>query len=146
MATIIPVDAHCCAVYSNGYIWSSHLSMVTTFSSRVRINRVWLKSCSWSGDQGKCIFPCPRSRRIIWCRGTGSAVPSRVSPLILHTQRLMVLTDDGIPHAFRGGVHLLFIPPTAFGSVLSLSGHAIPYRWRSLPRVRRHRASGPQGS
>ena len=31
------------------------------------------------------------------------------------------------------------------GSVQSLSGHAIAYRWRSLPRVRRHRASSPQG-
>ena len=27
-----------------------------------------------------------------------------------------------------------------------LSGHAFAYRWRSLPRVRRHRASSPQGS
>ena len=31
-------------------------------------------------------------------------------------------------------------PPYAIGSVPSLSGHAIAYRWRSLPRVRRHRA------
>ena len=37
-------------------------------------------------------------------------------------------------------------PPYAIGSVPSLSGHAIPYRWRSLPRVRRHGASKPQGS
>ena len=37
-------------------------------------------------------------------------------------------------------------PPYAIGSVLSLSGHAIAYRRRSLPRVRRHRASKPQGS
>ena len=29
-------------------------------------------------------------------------------------------------------------PPYAIGSVPSLSGHAIAYRWRSLPRVRRH--------
>ena len=36
-------------------------------------------------------------------------------------------------------------PPYAIGSVPSLSGHAIAYRWRSLPRVRRHRASKPQG-
>ena len=36
-------------------------------------------------------------------------------------------------------------PPYAIGSVSSLSGHAIAYRWRSLPRVRRHRASKPQG-
>ena len=37
-------------------------------------------------------------------------------------------------------------PPYAIGSVPSSSGHAIAYRWRSLPRVRRHRASKPQGS
>ena len=37
-------------------------------------------------------------------------------------------------------------PPYAIGSVPSVSGHAIAYRWRSLPRVRRHRASKPQGS
>ena len=37
-------------------------------------------------------------------------------------------------------------PPNAIGSVSSLSGHAIAYRWRSLPRVRRHRASKSQGS
>ena len=37
-------------------------------------------------------------------------------------------------------------PPYAIRSVPSLSGHAIAYRWRSLPRVRRHRVSKPQGS
>ena len=49
-----------------------------------------------------------------------------------------------IPPEFRGGVHMK--PPYAIGSVPSLSGHAVAYRWRSLPRVRRHRASKPQGS
>ena len=37
-------------------------------------------------------------------------------------------------------------PPYAIRSVPSLKGHAIAYRWRSLPRVRRHRASKPKGS
>ena len=37
-------------------------------------------------------------------------------------------------------------PPYAIGSVPRLSGHAIAYRWRSLPRVRRHEASKPHGS
>ena len=37
-------------------------------------------------------------------------------------------------------------PPYAIGSVPSLSGHAIAYRWRSLPRVRRYRVSKHQGS
>ena len=50
----------------------------------------------------------------------------------------------GIPPEFRGGVHMK--PPYAIGSVPSLSGHAVAYRWCSLPRVRRHRASKPQGS
>ena len=37
-------------------------------------------------------------------------------------------------------------PPYAIGSVPSLSGHVIAHRWRSLPRVRRHKASKPQDS
>ena len=36
-------------------------------------------------------------------------------------------------------------PPYAIGSASSLSGPAIAYRWCSLPRVRRHRASKRQG-
>ena len=39
-----------------------------------------------------------------------------------------------------------FKPSYAIGSVPTLSGHAIAYLWRSLPRVRRHRASKHQGS
>ena len=40
----------------------------------------------------------------------------------------------------------IYEPPHAIGPVPSFSGRAIAYRWRSLPRVRRHRASKPQGS
>ena len=56
----------------------------------------------------------------------------------------MVCTH-GLPPDIRGGVHLL-IPPYAIGSVPGLSGHAIAYRWRSLPTGRRYRASKHQGS
>ena len=56
-----------------------------------------------------------------------------------HVSRQPALPD------FRGGVHL-FKPPYVIGSVPSLSGHAIAYRWRSLSRVRRHRATCPEGS
>ena len=52
----------------------------------------------------------------------------------------------GIPSAFRGGVIVHLYRQAAIGSVSSLSGHAIAYRWRSLARVRRHRASSPPGS
>ena len=37
-------------------------------------------------------------------------------------------------------------PPYTIGSAPSSSGHAITYRWRSLPRVYKYRASKPQGS
>ena len=37
-------------------------------------------------------------------------------------------------------------PPYAIGSVPSSSDHLIAYRWRSLPRACRHRASKPQRS
>ena len=73
----------------------------------------------------------------------GSAVPSRVS-LLISILRLNLVLTYGIPPGFRGGVHMK--PPYAIGSVPSLSGHAVAYRWRSLPRVRRHRASKPPGS
>ena len=89
------------------------------------------------------IFPCLRSRLRIWFCDTGSAVPSRVSLIILHTQAGSAAYE--IPPAFRGGVHLC-IPPTAIGSVPSLSGNnAVPYRGYSLPRVRQHKASSLQG-
>ena len=44
------------------------------------------QSCSWSAEQGKRNFPCPRSRLRVWSRELGSAVPSRVYLLILHIQ------------------------------------------------------------
>ena len=99
-------------------------------------------------NRGK--FPCPRSRLRIWFRETGLAVPSLVSLLILYTN-----AESGAwyssripgrrPYIFTSTTHhriytlYIYIVP-------SLSGHAIAYRWRSLPRVRWHRASSPQGS
>ena len=82
-----------------------------------------------------------------WSRQTGSAVPSRAS-LLISTLRLNRMLPHGKPPAFRDGIHLhpftsiyLYRQPTyAIVSVSSLSGHAIALR-RSLPRVRRHRAS-----
>ena len=72
--------------------------------------------------------------------------PSRpASAYSLSSLRLNMVLTHGVPPNFGGGVHLS-MPSNAFGSVPSLSGHAIAYPWRSLPRVRRHRASNPQGS
>ena len=54
--------------------------------------------------RGKLTFSCPRSRLRIWYHETGSAVPSRVSLLILHTQAES--SDYGIPSASLDGVHM----------------------------------------
>ena len=75
--------------------------------------------------------------------GFSRPVP-RQSSLLISILRLNLVLTYGIPPGFRGGVHMK--PPSAIGSVPSLSGHAVAYRWRSLPRVCRHRASKPQGS
>ena len=69
------------------------------------INRVRLPYCSWSAKQGKEIFPCPRSRLVIWSRETVSAVPSRVS-LLIYILKLNLVLPYGIPPELRGGVHL----------------------------------------
>ena len=79
-----------------------------------------------------------------WSHETSSAVPSRISLLILHTQ-----AESGAysRDSSRFPRRRLFIKlPTAIWSVPSLSGHAIAYQWRSTPRVRRHRAGSLQGS
>ena len=90
--------------------------------------------------------PCSRSCLGIWSRETGaetgSAVPSRVS-LLISILRLNLVHTYGIPPEFHGGVHLFVLNHY---TPSELSGHAIAYRWRSLPRFRRHGASKPQGS
>ena len=50
-------------------------------------------------------FPVPVRGLRIWSRETDSAGPSRVRLLISILRLNMVLTY-GIPHEFRGGVHL----------------------------------------
>ena len=72
------------------------------------------------------------------------AVPSCVSLLILKAESGAYSQDSSRcpwrrPYIFASTTHTI-------GSVPSLSGHTIAYRWRSLPRVRWHRASNPQGS
>ena len=73
--------------------------------------------------------------------GFGSPFPGQ--PAHLHTQ-----AESGAylrPISAVASIHL-FKPPYAIGPVPSVSGHAVAYRYRSLPRVRRHGASKPQGS
>ena len=62
-----------------------------------------------------------------------------------YSGRIWCLLTGFLPSPAAASI-CLFKPPYAIGSVPSLSGRAIAYRWRSLPRVRRHRTSKPQGS
>ena len=80
---------------------------------------------------------------------TGSAVLSRVSLLISilrpQAESGAYLLTGFLPISAAAPIYL-FKTSYAIGSVPSLSCHAIAYRWRSLPSVRRHRASKPQVS
>ena len=103
------------------------------------------QSCLWSAEQGKRGFLCPRSRLRVCYRELGSAVPSLVSPLVLHTQAESgaYLRDSTSPSSFP--LRFQLEPLCAIRLVPSLSGDGI-----ALPMAftteNRHRASSSQGS
>ena len=76
----------------------------------------------------------------------GFSRPVPRQPAHLHTQAESGAYIRDSPRVPRRCPFLYLKPPYAIGSVPSLSSHAIAYRWRSLPRIRRHRASTPLGS
>ena len=76
--------------------------------------------------------------------GFGSPVPRQPAHVNTQAEPGAYLRDSYRVPRRRPFIHLK--PPYAVGSVPSLSGHAIAYRWRSLLRVRRHMASKPQAS
>ena len=75
--------------------------------------------------------------------GFGSPVPRQPAHLHSQAEAVWCLLTGFLPSS-TASIYL-FKPPYAIGSVPSLSGHAVAYRWRSLPRVSRHRAIKPQG-
>ena len=105
--------------------------IVITYS-RVQINRKVANPVH--GQLNKEKFPCPRSRlkfgfaRQVWpSRPVSACSFSMLTSNLVHTH--------GVPPDIRGGVHI-FLPPYTIGSLITLLGHAIAYRWRSLPRIR----------
>ena len=84
------------------------------------------------------------SEKLVSRDGFGSPVPRQPAHLHTPAESGAYLRDSSrVP---RRRPFIYFKPPYAIGSVPSLSGHAVAYRWRSPPRVRRHRGSKPQGS
>ena len=87
--------------------------MVSTCSSRVKMNRVWALPILLvvSSDLGKCFFPCPRSRLRIWSRETGLAVPSRVSWPTTLTQSESTAYSRDFSRFPRRCPHILYRQP-----------------------------------
>ena len=128
-----------------------YVCMVITYS-KVRINRVRLPillvvSCTEKMNifLSPCVpdiflSPCV-PENLISRDGFSRPVPHQ--PAHLHTQ-----AESGayLRNSSRVPRCPIMNPPYTIGSIPSVSGHANAYRWHSLPRVRRHRASKPQGS
>ena len=116
-----------------------------TYSKR-RIDRVRLPILHMVSSTGKMnIFLSAFAHENLVSRdGIGSLVPRQPAHLHAQAEPGSYIRDSS--RVLRQRPLLYFKPPYAIGSVPSLSGHAIACRWRSRPRVRRHRASKPYGS
>ena len=68
-------------------------------------------------------FPCPRARLKIWSRETGSAIPSRASLLILHTEAESGAYSQAplLPPAFHDGLHITHTPPSSRSRVYQVT-------------------------
>ena len=124
-------------------MYSSYVCMAIT-SSGLGVDREWLPIRRVFSRTGKITFSLSLyapDNLVTRDRFVRPSYPA--SAWSFSTLRLNLVLTHGVPTAFHGGVHLL-TPPMVIGSVSSLSGHTIAYRWRSLPRVRRHKASSLQ--
>ena len=116
-----------------------------------RIARVWtnrvrlpiLHVVSWTGKMNISLSAFS-PENLVSRDGFGSPVPRQ--PAHLHTQAKSGVYLRDSSRVPRRRPLIYFKAPYTIGFVPSLSGRAIAYRWYSLPRVRRHRVSKPQGS
>ena len=119
---------------------------IVTHIARVRIKRVRLPILhvvSWTGKMNISLSTFA-PENLVSRDGFGSPVRRQLAHLHTQAESGAYLRDSSWVPQRRPFRYLK--PPYAIGSVPSLWGHAIAYRWRSLPRVRSHRASKPQGS
>ena len=114
-----PCTVFYAVIHYNVWLFSIFLLYGHTYSKSIKINRVRYQYCSWSAEQEKGIFSCPRSRLRVWSRDTDSAVPSRVSLLIPILRPNLVLNLRNSSRFPRRRPRL-FKPTYAIGSVPSL--------------------------
>lgn len=120
-------------VYSGVFV----CMQMSTFFSRVQINRIWFANPACSQLSGKIIFSLsPFAPENFWSRETCSTVPSRPAlARSFSTFGLNLVLTHRIFLAFRDGFRSLKLS-TSIESVPKLSGREITYRWRSLPEER----------
>ena len=119
---------------------------MVTHIARIWINRVRLPILhvvSWTRNIN-IFLSAFAPENLVSRDGFGSPVPRQPAHLYTLAESGAYLRDSSRVPRRRPSTYLK--PPYAIGSVLRLSGHANTYRCRSLPRVRRHRASKPRGS
>ena len=119
---------------------------MVTHIARVWINRVRLPILHVVSRTGKFNISLSAfvPENLVSRDGFGSPVPRQPDHLHTQAESGAYLRDSSRVPRRRPFIYLK--PPYAIGSVPCLSGHTIAYRWRSLPRVRRHRASKPHGT
>ena len=99
--------------------------MEVTYSKRKDQPGKGYQSCSWSAEQGKLIFPCPRSHLNLISRdGFGSPVQRQPAHLYTWAESGAYLRDSFRVPRRRP---FIFSNHHNFGSVPSLSGHANAY-------------------
>ena len=109
---------------------------------------VWSSfSADWASTGGTLVktahdYSCPLTRMRLLSRELGSAVPSRASLLILHTQTYVAFTY-GHPLPLPATVSIR--PSCAIGLVSNLSGHTIALSM-TFTTENRYRASSSQSS
>ena len=135
------LNTFCRKIQRTQCVWSSHIYMQSTDQPCKVANPA---RCLRSREN--TYFPVPVcASEFSFARQVRPSRPA--SACAFSTLRVNLALIHGTPPDFRGGGVHLFYPPYAIGSVPSLLGHAIAYQWWcSLPSVRRHRASSPQGT
>ena len=118
---------------------------MVTHIVRVWINRVRLPILLMVNRTGKndVSLSTFAPENLVSRDGLSSPVSSQPAHLRTHQSGAYLRDSSRVP---RRRLYIYLKPTYAIGSVPSLSGHAIAYRWRSLSIVRRYRANKPQGS